>query len=321
MIRSELGAVKELAQFGVDAVQGKKIYAGILMRSTIGMMLGYLLVNQIINQYTRGKFTWENPEEGIGAKLSAWVPDFIGGGPGFFLNPMSLAAETTHLLLDKYQKTEDFRKALMQYARSRSGTLTKPLMTFVTNEDFLGRRIRPGGIWAAMMKEAVPVPIAAPALVGAVRQKASGEPRESYPGQFQKQGMASFGVRSEGTPAPGTRIARLANKFNVERGIMKFEFAPSDYAPLRAALVVGNKTEARAQIEELLKTKEPKEIERALKTAANRQFTGSKNAEKEFRATLNEEQLAAYDQAMEDRHKVADAGIELLHEVWEKLGK
>src|SRR5438093_5916410 len=38
LIRSELGAVIQAGQFAVDAAQGKKLYAGVLMRSVAGMM-------------------------------------------------------------------------------------------------------------------------------------------------------------------------------------------------------------------------------------------------------------------------------------------
>jgi hypothetical protein len=98
LIKAELGALRQFGSSAVALSQGR-LQMGALGRGIGTAMIGLFIANQLINYGTRGKPTWENEEEGFGAKISAWIPDYIGGGPGFFLNPMSVPAEITHLLM------------------------------------------------------------------------------------------------------------------------------------------------------------------------------------------------------------------------------
>jgi hypothetical protein len=305
LIRSELGAVKQAGEFIKDTAQGKKIYGGVLLRSVGAMALMQFVANQLINMGTRGKPTWENPEEGEGAKLSALIPDKVGNGPGFFLHPIGLAAETTHQLTEGYSKSGDFLKTLNRYAKSRSSAAMRPVLTFLTREDFLGRKIKPDNLWGEIVNSAIPKPIGGEAIVQGAKEVATGVPSETYPGQFQKQMMASVGVKTSAAPAPQQRISALAKDFNKERGIEpSAEFYTGDFEPLTQALRIGNTTEAREELETLLKKKTPLQIRDHYLRAINIPFTQSLKSENEFKKTLSDEQKATYRKAIEDRKEM-----------------
>jgi hypothetical protein len=315
LIRSELGAVKQAGEAVRDVAQGKRIYSGVLLRSVGAMALGQFTANQLINYYTRGHPTWENPEEGWGAKLSAWIPDKIGNGPGFFLHPLGLAAETTHLLMQKYEKTGDFSKVLNQYARSRSSAAMRPVLTFLTREDELGRKIKPDNIWGKIVNSAIPAPIGGSAIVQGAKEAVTKEPSESFPGQFQKQMMASVGVKTEQAPGAQSRIRTLASEFNKAKGIEpKAEFYEGDYVPLLKALQIGNQADAKEAFEALKKTKTPVQLRTYGKSIASRPFTGSKAREVEFRRGLAPEQQKAYQEALEERRRIQQEFFRLLRE-------
>ena len=310
LIRSEIGAVTgSVKGIGSSIKEGRPSF-GILPRAVGAMLLGQFIANQIINYITRGKPTWENEEEGIGAKLSAWVPDVVGGGPGFFLHPAGLAAEVTHLLSQKYEKKGDLREALLAFVGGRYSTLARPLVTFLTRHDVFGKLIRPENIWKETAKSAIPTPIGASAAVPAIKQAVTGQKEEKFPGQYQKQIMASVGVKTDKAPSSRQRIAALAGEFKKAKGILNpGEFYESAYAPLRDQLRLGNRTEIIQTLRDLIKSGHTTtQIENAIKpwsgsNRAPKPFTGSKKNEAEFIGTLNSEQRNAYRKAVIERMK------------------
>ena len=312
LIRSELGAITQTGKAIGQLARGENVFGGVLMRSVGAMALMQFVANQLINYYTRGKPTWENPEEGFGAKVSAWIPDKIGGGPGFFLHPLGLAAETTHLITSKFEKTGDMAKTLNQYARSRSSVSMRPVLTFITQQDFLGRHLKPGTVWGEMAKSAIPVPIGGSAVTAAAKELITGQPSETFPGQFQKQVMASVGIKTDQAPSPEQRIRDLAKEFNAKKGIEpSAEFYVGDYQALTQALRIGNKNDAQKALDELLKKKTPSQIITHYMSWANHPFTGQRARETQFRHTLTAEQKTQYDAAVAERKRIGSAAREL----------
>lgn len=324
LIRSELGAITGTVKGIASTAKEGRLSFGILPRAVGAMIVAQFAANQLINYITRGKPTWENEEEGLGAKLSAWVPDVVGKGPGFFLHPLGLAAEVTHLLSQKYEKKGDAREAIMAFMGGRLSTLSRPLMTFLTRRDIFQRLIRPEKIWGETAKSAIPSPIGAQAVVPAIGERLGGEPKEPFVGAYQKQMMSSMGVKTDQAPSPGQRIQTLAQKFKKERGITTpGEFYGSAYTPLRDAIQRGAMKESLAEYDRLLDTVAPsgkrytpEQIDNAMKPwtggRLNKQtyqvtprkaktFTGSAAKEREFINTLTPEQKATYRRAYEDR--------------------
>jgi hypothetical protein len=84
MARTEVGAVSQLAK-------GKP---GNLTAGVGKGLLAYMAATQVINMFTTGHPTWEN--EDSKHKLDAYIPDWIQGGPGFYMSPLSVVAEMSH---------------------------------------------------------------------------------------------------------------------------------------------------------------------------------------------------------------------------------
>jgi hypothetical protein len=94
----------------------------------------------------------------------------------------------------------------------------------------------------------------------------------------------------------------------------KETMADSDYKPLRTALEKGDSKEAKAAYQDLLKTKKPSEIDKAMKpyTVAlipgteywekhDKPFTGSRKVESKFVSSLKPEDKAVYERAKAER--------------------
>lgn len=305
LIRSELGGAKQITQSLVRGVSGQGLATGLLARSVATMVVGQFIANQLINQYTRKKFTWENPEEGMGAKLSAWIPDKVGGGSGFFLHPMGLGAEITHLMMSRWEKTDSFREATAAFLRGRLSSITRPLATYVLGTNSLGQRIKPDELFKESVKEAIPKPIPSQSVAGAVRSLATGEKSEQFPGQFEKQLLSTVGVKTDQAPSEEQRMRALAHDFNVKHGVTQSaEYNISDYAGLNAALHVGNKSEALSQIDELLKKKTAMQLVQQYHRQVHAPFTGVVSLEAEFSRSLTPEQRRAAVIARRAREKM-----------------
>lgn len=314
LIKSEIGGVRQIGQSIVDAATGKRFAMGALGRDMIAGTLGIFVANQIINQMTRGKFTWENPEEEWGAKLSAWIPDKVGGkSSGFFLNPLGVTAEISHLLLTRYERTGNSWAPIVDFARSRASALARPAWTFFLGKSGLGGNIKPSEIYKETLKSAVPAPIGASSAVSAVRGAVTGGNTEVYPGQFQKQAMQSFGVKTDTAPSPEQRISALAREFNRTKKIEPAaEFYAGDYTDLIAALRRNNPSDIKTELQSLMEKKTHDEIAKHFKSWGAHPFTGQKGRETEFIRTLNSEQRAAYVRAQRSRLELGQRAIQAI---------
>jgi hypothetical protein len=321
LINSELGGGVQLVGTAARAMMGRRIATGLLGRSLIGSALALLAVAEIINWITRGKPTWKNQEEGFGAKISGFIPDLIGRamgheGPGFFFNPMALTAEITHLILQKYERDHDWGQVLTEYLASRASAGLRPLVPIVTGRDNLGRALRPGTRVSEALREAPPWPIAAPTLANVVQSLYTHKEVESFPGQDQKQLMQSFGMRTDQAPSQEQRIYGLAADYNRQHGIVPdAEFYSGNYTPIIHALQTGNAQDATEAMPQLLKTTTAKQAFDHLTRWPLFPFTGQAGREAAFKATLNPEELATYNQAVQNRIGIAREALGILHQV------
>ncbi len=311
LIRSELGGAGQVAKSAFDAVTGRRLAMGTLGRDMIAGTLGIFIANQLINQATRNKFTWENPEEGWGAKLSAWIPDSVGGkSSGFFLNPLGVTAEISHMLLNSYERKDSAWEAMKDFAKSRSSAAARPVMTWLTGKDALGGNIRTGDMTKEVLKSAAPVPIGGSAAVSALRGMANGGNTETYPGQFQKQVMQTFGLKTDTAPSPEQRIQALAKDFKAKKGIeASAEFYAGDYSDLTNALRRNNPKDIDTEIKALLPKKSADEIRKHYQSWGKTPFTGQRDREAEFLKTLNPEQRSIYVRAQQERLKIGQRAL------------
>lgn len=315
LIRAELGAIGQAGRVALNAATGRKLVVGSLLRATGTMLIGTFLANQILNWAFRGKPTWENEEEGWDKKLSAWIPDAIGGGPGFFLNPLALPMEYTHLFDTQLHKSRDTADALWRIGNSRLHSPTRAGLMLATRKDPLGRSIKPGEVTAEIAKSLVPLPIPTGTLVGAGEQLLTGQGGESYPGQFQKQAMASFGIKTDQAPSAEQRIRNVARSFNESKGIVPHaEFFAGDFDELTRALRLGNREDAREYLQDVLAKKTRTQVAEHYKRWAAAPFTGQRAREKEFWRSLTEEQRERYMEARRARQEVMREAMALLRQ-------
>lgn len=316
LIRSELhGALIDPVSSVAKAAIGKGLATSMLSRSMVTAVVGQFVANQLINQYTRGKFTWENPEEGMGAKLSAWIPDKIGGGPGFFLHPMSIGAEISHLISQRWEKTGSAREALDSFTRSRLSSAARPAATFMLKTNSMGKTLRPQDVNTEALKEAVPLPIPTRASVGAARSMLTGERSETFPGQFQKQIMSTVGMKTDQAPSDEQRIYGLASEYQRAKGIQQDNRNDvSDYTPLYTALRVGNRSDADTAMRDLLAKRTAKQVFQSLQQHPRRAFSGKASNEADFVRSLNPEQRMTYNRAKQQRADLSNRAIALLRD-------
>ena len=291
LIHSEVATPYQIGKAAVDVVRGKPFYTGILARSVGTLMVSQFVANQMINMVTRGHPTWENKEEGFGAKISAWIPDLMGKSDGFFLHPASLAAEISHLIIKGYERTDSLWQSFADYFRSRASILTRPAITFMSRRDFLGRPIRPEDLGGTTLRSAVPLPIPAPVVWHAVFGK------QQYPGEFQSRAMQSFGVKVERVPSGEQRVRKLAQEWLKTKGVKESgEFYEGPYQQFTDFMTPQG-------LQDLLKVKDRQAISDYYRERINRPVTGSAEREREFKKTLNAEQMQQYEAAKEHRRQ------------------
>lgn len=221
LIRSELGSLKQVGESAAIATKQRRIVTGALMRDSGLMMAGLFLGNQIINQVTRGKPTWENEENQPGAKISAWIPDTkkLGGqgkSDGYFLNPFSLSAEITHSIINRAEKDKSVIGAVDDVLNNKLSAIGRIVDVIRTREDWQKHHLDDWGVVKEVAKQAAVMPIQAPAIAGAITGK------EQFPGSQQRSLMASVGLKTDQVQlSPGEKIGREAGKDYATMGLQE----------------------------------------------------------------------------------------------------
>ena len=306
LIKSEWGAVWQGADAAKKLAMGKGMASGLLFRSVATLTFATFVGNQLLNMYFHKKPTWENEEEGEGAKLSAKIPDFMGHSDGFFLHPMGMSAEVSKLLLQKWEKDGSFKDATADYAKGRFSTLDSFVYDWLTKSKF---------------DDAWPLPIPTKAALSVYGYAKTGEVKEEYPGAVQKQVLSSLGVRTDMVPPGEQGLRALAKTWNEKQGFKPKEgFYTSNYQKANDALVAGNEKDFLKEIEPLkaehpigprdkpgtllyyYHTEYPKE-----------NFTHKdEKVEMKFRDSLTEAQRKLYDTSKEKRVENGQKAIRLI---------
>jgi fructose-specific phosphotransferase system component IIB len=308
LIKSEYNAVKGLGETARYAASGRLV-SNAITKSVVTGIAGTFLANQILNYITRGKPTWENEEEGFGSKISAYIPNPFGKG-GVFLNPLALPAEITHQVIARLEKDGTLLQAAADVVGYKAGPIPRSMHAALD-------AVQKGGSdWEAIKAAGsglLPLPIPAKAVAAAGKSIAGGKVAEDYPGQIEKQLMASAGIKTDMAPLPENRIYALADKFRnsytSKTGVKLPPKPPSeagDYAELTHALRQGDTNRADKAMKELVKIKETPAIYKHYRQYPFETFTDSKKLEYQFKQTLNKEQLGAYDKAKAGRMEIAN---------------
>lgn len=313
---------KSLINSVADPIRYQKLAVTTLPMGVGSALLSYFAVTQLANLWSRGKYTWENEEPGH--KLDAFIPDLTGKSRGFFFSPFSVPAEITHDLI-RYLNTEpDVLSAVARILANKASPPLRAVKTLLTGERWDREKIV--GPWEKVKAAAldlVPIPIGAQApLLGS-----------RYPGQFQRQLMATAGFKAEPAPSAAESVALLKKRWMADNPDPKLrheyeqwqksQFAKSDYAPLRRALAQGNLEQARKEFE-TLRTEGGKKVPQIRE--AIKPFTGgtvsrgqwldrrykaiggqmSLKTERRFAASLKPEEQRLYQQARQEAQAVWD---------------
>ncbi|MBA3650069.1 MAG: hypothetical protein H0W66_00970 [Chthoniobacterales bacterium] len=309
LLKSELGAGKELGQAAHDLVTKRQIRAGSLLKGSGTMLLGTFVFNQLLNYATRGQPTWQNKEEGLNSKISAWIPDVIGGGPGFFLNPMTLPAELTHQVLEVMDGGASPVQALTQVSGYKFAPTLRVPYTAFTRTDRFGRTLKSDwDVAKEMISDVLPTPISISSMAtAAVKSTQQGKVTEPVKGAVEKQAFSSLGVKLDSAPSDGARIFNLAKEFNKKNGITPDpRFSGSDYSKLTQAINVNDAERAQGEFSTLAATKTQKQIDKHYRLQVNNPFSGSKTRERAFFNSLSAEQKDTYHKAVDAKRKLRD---------------
>lgn len=211
LIRSELGAYTQAVKIPIDAAFKRRIASGALVRDAGILFAAVFVGNQVINYMTRGKPTWENDDKYPNAKISAYLPDDFGDGPGFFINPMALPAEITHSLVQRYERSGDFGQAVNEVVNNKLSSLGRAANVLRTGEDWRKNKLKDWDRVTEAIKEGLPVPMQTPIIADALKGK------ESYPGSREQQTLSAIGIKTDiaTQSSPALNLARriMADKF------------------------------------------------------------------------------------------------------------
>lgn len=296
MARTEvIGAAQAVKGLTYDPIVHQTILVGSLGKGLAQGIAAYMIGAQILNLVTRGKFTWQNEEKDH--KLDAFIPDFTGKSPGFFLSPLSTQAELTHDLI-RYNRTEPSKlAAAVRVMSNKTSPLWRAGKVLLTGEEWNKTQVIDSWDRAKAAGVAlVPTPIPLSTLT-----KPS-----AAPGSLQRQLTASAGFKTEPAASALQQTAQDARDFMRTSSNPRLrdmwerqqkEHFESDYRPLRQALQRNDPEAAVSELKKLEPAHPPAEIARAFRESARRPFTGSTMAERQFLASLDQKGREQYRQA------------------------
>jgi hypothetical protein len=212
------------------------------------------------------------------------------------------------LLLKKTERLGDFTKAVREAIASRLNSAGRAAWTFATREDQSGTKLKTSAdVVKEMGSNLIPIPISGSAALRAGKQLVTGQPEEKFPGQYQRQAFQTLGMKLDSVPSDEQRIKALATDFNKTKGVTpSAEFYHGDYYDLDRALMIGNQRETQKALADLLEKKTAAQIKQHYNVYARAPFTGKISRENDFKDTLNQEQLQAYERARQRRQDLRD---------------
>lgn len=329
LARREFRAIGQFAQAGREFVSNaSRGEINLPNLGTVGKGIGsgliaYFAATQLLNLFTRGHLTFQNPEPEH--KLDAWIPSWDGKGKGFFISPLSVFGEITHDILRFAQTKPDLASGLTQIAENKLGNIGRFLQVLTTGRDPLtsekligtGRR----AIKAAVQLVPIPISLSQAARAGAAAI-APGVVSPPPPGAVQRQITASAGFKTEPAQSAQMQVYRMAdawktssNNYQLRHAVerrLKEDFGPSDYKDLRSALSRNDLEGARRAYDQLLEGRSSQVIRQAIEHP--HPFTGSKKSERAFLNQLQPQQRVIYKEAMKERMELQHRFEQMLRE-------
>lgn len=208
-------------------------------------------------------------------------------------------------------------KAMLRVGNNKLGPAMRTAQIGITEKDWDGRKLVGPGEYARAMAFSmlpVPLPISPPvkSLGGAYQR----------PGQFQRQGMASVGLKTEVAETPSQYVTLQAKKWMADsqdpaivkkyNDWLKADRGQSDYKDFKAALQFQEEDEAKKYFAELIKSgKTLKQIAQVIRPFSvdnegtpigEKPFmTGDRRLEQQFIKQMDDRTRAKYDEARKRR--------------------
>lgn len=311
-LKSELTGLVQMAKIPVDLVRGKGLRAGNVAQAMGTLLLGSVVGTQVLNLFTRGKLTFQNPEEDH--KFDAWLP----GGPhgkGFWFSPLSIGAEFTHGL-HKYMGQGD--NALDATARIAGNKLSAPargVKDLLTGEDWRGQ---PYGSLGERVKAAALDTLPSPLPLSGVLRKDPkallGYDVNHDKGSLIKQAANAVGLKLDNADSARSQMYHLADEHRAQHGggegipgLPHHAHMPSPYSDLRRSLDNEDDGGAREEIGKLTaggRTLEKIGAALGLRpdgSVAPELFTGKAESEQTMLRGMTDQQKETWRQAQRDR--------------------
>lgn len=339
---AEYGTRKALYEMGMkvdpyrsfsQALTGRE---GLPPMGQLGAMMtkglaAYFVLGQVINLISTGltgdrkmKFTWENEGD---HKLDAWLPI---GKDGVWLPVLGVFGEIAGDIIRIGELKKNNWEIAVQMGLNMLGPTGRMANVAWTRETPTGQKLSTSwGIMKEMAQQQFPSPISAStAIRGAAHFIAPGMVAPNEPGVVPQRTAGSFGIKLVRGVDDETQIHRLAGQWARKQGMPE---APSiipkaeqdSLSGLRHAIKIGDEGGARMIYQNLLaqyeKTPRGKGyrnlsnedmVVRAMGLWRDRPFTGSREKEEDFRASLTGPQQELYMRAdlqrMVEYQKVID---------------
>lgn len=292
LIRRDIMGTAQLAGFGPKELQRGGIAQGGTLGKTLATgLLAHIFLNQILNYVTRGHSTFENTEPG--QKLSAWIPDVMGGSPGYFFSPTAVFGEATGELNDLVRRKGTIPEAVSQYLENKFGPGGKFLHVLATGQDYDGLARNFGHRLGKAANALIPMPIP---LSGVLSER---------PGSMQKQAMSAAGLRTSFAPTAVQEIQELVKEWkratkDDSRGLWQ-PFDDDPYKQMHDALRNNNKADFAKAYGVALDRYPKQQVNESMRRWSVAPFAGTQQKENAFKKTLTPDQLQRYDQAKEEK--------------------
>lgn len=233
MARTEAGSVRQAGKY-LGSVGKKPL--GSLAKGTGSLLFAMFVGTQLVNQYTRRQFTWQNDEPGH--KLDAWIP---GGKAGFWVSPFSLPMEITHDIIRYTAQGKSPLDTVSQIVGNKLSPVVRAEEVLRTGRDYTGQKLPDGQRVKTAAANLLPLPLPLQPLV-----------KKGYPGQVQRQVLASAGIKTEPANTSSTVIANLRRQFLYKIGkAQQADYPVSEYDDLRTALLNGDAKTAQVAYDKL----------------------------------------------------------------------
>jgi len=282
-------------------------------------LVGYFVLSQVINQITRGKFTWQNPEEGH--KLDAFIPI---GKDGIWLPVLGVFGEITGDIIRMGETKRTNWEKVTQMGANMLGPAGRTANVLWTRETPQGRRITSDwGFAKEAAGQMFPSPISlSTATRGLGHLAAPGIVAPNEPGSVPQRLLGSFGFRAVRGQDAESQIHRLAANWARKEGLPEApdiisKVEQDSLSSLRHSIKIGDGGGARKIYQSLIdqyeKTPRGKGFEkmssedmilRSMKLWRDRPFTGSRGKEEWFRSSLSGPEQELYGRA--DMQRMVD---------------